>query len=396
MNKLIKHVNSSAQLLLLLGGIGAIASAAANGEHLIESQDLKITKWNPEKPWRELHDPRTALNDPDHYAWQLFVSLNWPANEKRCKPNKKKWLGEEGPVVWEVWREKTQTFLADAQTPKSWKLGCDQGNVIALPSGVYSIEEDEGVYVNRTQYNYTRDNKLYSLDQQERLVANGVEDLSFPLGSKSVKSSWVVINEIDKPRYHWHEAIRNGETVIYGLTALHIVSKENPTWFWSTFEHVDNESRWSQVYPEAFLGWQVPSKDSAACPSYNLSCNEIPVGYELEGTKWKYFRLRGTQTGFVDTRGRPTLLTNSRIEYKFDQQTMSCISCHAAATKGLTGPPMPVLGGPGTVNEQNLFHGYTGTLDPAIFEDSNGELIPYLGLDYVWMLRNAKRESDQP
>lgn len=397
-----KPKNRRLEAIKLLSALGFAASANLSYAYATEEEanlteqsvaEYKIKRWSDHKPWREPQDTTTALNNPDLYAWQLFVALNWPADINNCTPDQGKWLGQDGTLVWETWREKRNTFLDGAQKPQSWQRDCKNGVFTTLPEGEFSVIEDEGVYMNRLQYNYIRDNQLYSLDQQERLVRQGVKDLEFPLGSKSVKSSWVVINESDKPRYHWRETVKNGATVIYGLSAIHIVSKDSPSWFWSTFEHEDNQHRWPQVYPTAFLGWQVPSKDSASCPADNLSCNEIPQGFYLEGTKWQHFRLRGTQTDWVDSRGQPTILTNSRIEYLFDQQTMSCINCHAIAVKGEHGGAAPILGGPGTLNDQGLWHGYTGTVDPNLFKDENGVLVPYLGLDYVWALRNAKREA---
>jgi hypothetical protein len=93
----------------------------------------------------------------------------------------------------------------------------------------------------------------------------------------------VTITEEDKPRYHWMEKVEDGKTTIYGLSASHVMSKDLPTWFWATFEHVDNESRWPAVHPDHFQGWTVPSFDGAACPPENLQCNKIPEGYGIEG-----------------------------------------------------------------------------------------------------------------
>lgn len=358
-----------------------------------DNEVVKQKRWNPAKPWIEPQDTSTALNSPDLYAWQLFVALNWPADPLTCRPDRTAKLGDSGFTTWETWRSREETFLEGAQEPKNWNRACNDAQFETLPVGQYSTVEDEEVRMNRKQYNYIRDNKLYSLDEQERLVAAGVRDLEFPLGSKSVKAYWVEISEADKPRYHWHETVRNGQTVIYGLSALHINSKDNPTWFWSTFEHVDNEDLWPNIHPNAFLTWVIPSVDSVACPKDNLSCNQIPAGFGLEGTKWENYRLRGSQIDWADNRGEPTILTNSVIEYPFDQKSMSCVTCHAIAVKGTSGPSMPILPFRLEFNEQGRPFGYVGTIEPDLFKDVNGQPIPYLGLDYVWTLKNAKREA---
>ena len=339
------------------------------------------------------YDTNAALNHSDHYAWRLFADLNHPADLANCKPDREKVLGDDGLTLWEVWQSREETFLAGAEKPPSWKKGCENGGFYSFPVGNYSDFDDEAVRINKKSYHFIRANQLYSLDEQERLAQSGVVDIDFPLGSKTVKAGWVKIGVEDKPYYHWMEVERDGETVIYGLSALHIASKDFPTWFWATFEHVDNNTRWNTVYPEGFQGWVIPSKDSAACPETNLSCNGIPAGFGLEGTKWENYRLRGAQTEIVDNRGVPTVLVNSHLEGVLDQASMSCVTCHALAVKGTSGDSMPIPITEGT-NSEGLPMGHIGALNPAMFLDQNSNPIPYVGLDYVWTLRNAKRESN--
>lgn len=340
----------------------------------------------------ELQNTTTAMNNPDRYAWQLFVTLNWPVSAESCRPDHRKTLGDPGMTTWESWIAKEQVYLPQAAKPEKWSDNCKYGSYTGLPAGQYTEGSDETVKLNQLTYDYIRDNRLYSLDEQERLARAGVRDLEFPLGSKEIKAYWVNITEADKPRYHWVETQKDGVTTIHGLSALHIMSKENPTWFWSTFEHVDNENIWPSVYPEAFRGWVVPSRDSEACPEDNLSCNQIPKGYGLEGTKWENYRLRGTQIDWVDNRGNPTILTNSQIEGRQDQESMSCLTCHALAVKGTSGNSMPIPVITGEFNAEGHPLGYVGTPKQTLFTDENGEPIPYLGLDYIWSLRHAERE----
>ncbi len=68
------------------------------------------------EPWEEPQDTTTAMNNPDLYAWQLFTSLNWPADSRECSPDKSKKLGDPGEVTWETWPTKQDTFLAGAKT----------------------------------------------------------------------------------------------------------------------------------------------------------------------------------------------------------------------------------------------------------------------------------------
>jgi hypothetical protein len=93
------------------------------------------------------------------------------------------------------------------------------------------VAVDDAVRLNKKAYNYVRDNRLYSLDEQERLAKRGVKDIDFPLGVKEVKAGWVTITEEDKPRYHWMEKVEDGKNTIYGLSAFHVMSKDLQTLF---------------------------------------------------------------------------------------------------------------------------------------------------------------------
>jgi hypothetical protein len=390
--------NKALTMILTLVSVSYSSLSMADDDNRYEETHanndvVKQVRWNKNKPWRPIQDTSTAMNNPDLYAWQLFVSLNWPANTNRCAADKNKLLGDDGLTVWETWQAREEIFLDGAAKPQTWRKGCKNEFFYSLPEGDFSSLADETVRINKPAYNYIRDKGVYSLDEQERLVQQGIRDLDFPIGSQEVKAHWVKITEADKHVYHWAEVERNGETIIYGLSALHITSKDLPSWFWSTFEHIDNDERWSTTYPNGFRTWSVPSKDSAACPADDLACNKIPEGFGLEGTKWENYRLRGTQVEDVDNRGKATILTNSQIEGFLDQETMSCITCHTIAVKGVSGNPDPIGMIPGTVNDEGFFHGYIGTVNREFFVDDNGDEIPFLGLDYVWTLRNAKRED---
>lgn len=375
----MKSIKEIVKITTILGTFAVNAAVADEESTFRES----ISGYNTDK----------ALNHSDHYAWQLFSDLNHPATLDRCRPDRSKTLGDSGLTVWETWQSREETFLPNAEQPPGWWKGCSDGGFYSYPEGNYSNFDDEAVRINKKAYKFIRANHLYSLDEQERLAQAGVKDIDFPLGSKTVKAGWVKIEEEDKAFYHWVEVERDGELIIYGLSALHIASKDYPTWFWATFEHADNDIRWNNVYPEGFPGWVIPSKDSAACPTTNLSCNTIPTGYGLEGTKWENYRLRGTQTEIVDNRGTPTVLVNSHLEGVLDQASMSCITCHSLALKGTDGPSMPIPITDG-VNNEGQPVGHIGALNPELFLDHNNNPIPYVGLDYVWTLRNAKRENN--
>lgn len=387
--------------------------------------------------YEEPQDSALAINEPDKYAWRLFVALNWPADPAKCEADKAKKLGDNGKTTWESWRSKRDTFLPKAKAPDAW-TACSAvtpkvlarnseheavaeqlvamkvpktgpGIFIEPPTGVFSTAEDEEVRLNRATYEFILQNKLYDLDEQERLAKAGTTTLKFPLAAKEVKGHWIVIEEADKPRYHWAEVTEDGGAKkLYGLVALHIITKDLPRWFWSTFEHVDNASRWAKKHPppngdDGFAGWEaVRPRDSFACDAAHLDCGKAPTGIGLDGTKWENYRLRGTQVDFVDDRGRPTVLPNSKIEGGFEQTSMSCITCHALAVKGDRARTMPIRiiqmkDGKPIVNPTQHPLGLIGVPDTSLFDEaqngSPGKDTTLMGLDFVWSLRNAQRSK---
>jgi hypothetical protein len=157
---------------------------------------------------------------------------------------------------------------------------------------------------------------------------------------------------------------------IWGLTALHIITKDIPNWFWTTFEHIDNKAR-----PPI---WLLPSVDRLACPAPPHDCEAVPSGIGLEGTKWANYRLRGTQVDFIDTLGTHTLLANSRLEAI--QRRSSCITCHAlSARDGLGNTPR--------------FDFLTGPPTADMFSTVAQSPQPLMQLDFVISLTRAARKQ---
>ncbi len=297
-------------------------------------------------PWVIPTDAALAARDPDRFAWSLFVALTWPADQASRMPASDRPYGDPGPVMFETWAQSDQVFLAKGAEPPTWDEIDWSGSrtlnsrsvprqitmfrdVSSVKSGSVSDEQEE-VRLNRATFDYIRENSLYSVEGQQWFFYNR-RPIAFPVGAIQVQAVWRAIGEEDKARYQWEE-FRDAKTkrrYLYGLTALHIASKVLPDWFWATFEHVDNPYR-PGVFDE---GWLNPSRDSAACSATQPDCNRVPTGFGLEGTRWENYRLRGTQTGYVDADGNPVILANSELETGF-QQSASCMSCHVRSTIG--------------------------------------------------------------
>jgi hypothetical protein len=324
-------------------------------------------------PWQEPQDTSAAVFDPDAYAWRLFVALNWPANVDSREPDPGKSFGTDGPVVWETWRNVRNdapdtVFRLDGKDPGEWigaavavarmesafdpeprqqQIFSDifqrPGGTGAAPAFDDPLIAGSETRMNRSAYEFVRQNQLYNIEGQISEVNSGKKSLLFPASSKEIKAVWTKIDPSDKPRYHWAEIRRDdGSTEIWGLTGLHILTKDIPNWFWTTFEHIDNKTSGE--------GWKLASVDRLACPQAPHDCEKAPSGIGLEGTKWENYRLRGTQIDFIDSVGTPMVLANSRIETG-NQTRSSCMTCHALATRDgngaglgfafITGPPQP-------------------------------------------------------
>jgi len=252
------------------------------------------------------------------------------------------------------------------------------------------------IRMNRGSFEFIRAHELYNLEGQLRVYRQG-RRVSFPYGAREIKAKWRPISPSESARYHTVlVTLADGTRRLYGLTGLHIASKDLPNWFWATFEHVDNPT-----LPDN-EGWQLPSRDRFACGGGPSDCNRAPAGIGLEGTVWQYYRLRGTLTDFVDSAGRPQLLANSELESGL-QTSASCITCHARSSIGfVAGTParLPIFDvGPNEAAQDPLRRrGFLGTPQSAWYQGSvpraNGRVRPmYQRLDFVWSLSKANSRA---
>ena len=296
-----------------------------------------------QSPSQEPQDASEAINNPDRYAWRLFVALNWPADLKQKSPDASKPFGAPGPVVlgdlaqreergnrygFPEKRIRSRSLAGERRRPRRsrsrrWTPNCNAADNSSrnLEAGQRSLASIRCTASTRKRdkteqgctYEFIRQNKLFNLDAQLQLFKEGRKTIDFPLRAKEIKARWVVIadTEEEKRRYHWTQG---SDGKIYGLTALHIITKDLPNWFWTTFEHIDNKKPESAGGRTGNVGWHLPSRDRVACPQSPYDCDLAPTGLGLQGTKWENYRLRGTQIDFVDSRGNATVLANSQPE----------------------------------------------------------------------------------
>lgn len=339
-------------------------------------------------------DTNPAMSRPTAFAWELFAEINRPADP----------AAPDGAVAWERWALARRVFerplveptWADVSAPDTQEdlevVPLQQ----ALRAGIASTrpellrevaargtapEIDPGVgqgnetRMNRPAFDFIVRNKLWFVEGQEEFFYRG-ESPSFPVEAREIKAQWRRIRADQRSRYHARKLVRNGAEEWWGLTSLHITTKDIPNWVWATFEHRENPGR------EAV----VPSVDPTGLPA------------SLKGTKWENYVLRGAQVDFVDPTGRPVLLASSQIEQEF-QQSSSCMTCHARATIG-----PPARGPVATQREAELGtrlpvflasgDGPIGVPDPAWFRETSTAppARTFVQLDFVWSLFRARRQ----
>jgi hypothetical protein len=216
---------------------------------------------------------------------------------------------------------------------------------IGVPGG------DQEVRMNKSTFDTIRTNRLYSVEGIEAAAlkaraAGTTTIVQFDAASKEVKAQWVLLPgcEPDKPcankeRYHWRTIINptthKGE--VWGLAALHVITKDLPNWFWADFGHIDCETGADACAPRS-ADSDNPMRDSTTRGPGGKGpgpSGSNGIRTETLQTKWANYRLRGTQIEFVTGEGRPTILSNPVIESDF--QKSSCMTCHSFATVGVRG-----------------------------------------------------------
>jgi hypothetical protein len=297
-----------------------------------------------------------ALDNPSKHAWDLFLTLVHPAVDMkfgRGVPDCTKPVGAPGTTsVWETWRlARTEVFLSDGSEPPEWndtslpheylgsvpegppsphdppnvKMSAEFAQIESTTTGQHILldpAQNQGVFkdhggigethMNRSTYEFLKQNCLWSFDGLSR-YAKAVLDgkkppLAFPTESIEVKAVWVqfTADDLKSNRQLKYYTGKDDSGNTYGLTALHILTKDVPNWFWATFHHIEEPDN---------------------------SANEVADTYgrpkELDSTVWGNYELGGTQTDFVSSTGQPTVLSDYYIEFGFTRS--SCITCHANA-----------------------------------------------------------------
>ncbi|MBV8516621.1 MAG: hypothetical protein JO197_04380 [Acidobacteria bacterium] len=396
-------------------------------------------------------DPSVPMNQPDRYAWELFVQVNQkaPASFQHSITYQGKTFMTNS-AVWETWPDDPWTFPTnpDPSDPPKWPDAPiakrlhpkGKGNHLthtADLAGRNDIILDTGgeeIHRNRATFDYVIQNNLWYTQGIAAFVAKGLP-ANFPTDSIEVKGNWNKIKESDKSKYHWNYDEQGN---LWGLVAMHITSKALPNWFWATFEWVDNPGRCDYIGCSDCFGYQPSFVPSHTCPaSGNCPANLVGQIYKEPTTitpgldslfakagysgawlgEYRHYRLKGSMTNFTTSTGQPILLGNSVTESSF-LQTASCMTCHArAAVKADGTNAFPFFGEAPTLplqmatpaqfqTQQTTYH---GAPDPNWFNSysdfSKNEFQPTVTpiatqLDFVWAIpfqaHAAKTSTTKP
>jgi hypothetical protein len=342
-------------------------------------------------------DTNPAMNHPDKFAWEVFSRISKPAKNG------------SNDAVWETWANNDETFPAkpDPAHPPEWPgsrrrvKALEEINQQQLrrqlllrdsPHSAFlrsrGIEPQavlpqimaqggrEEVRRNQPDFEFIAKNGLYYREGLQTAFSKG-KPIVFPLPSIEIKAVWQPIAESDKPRFHWNT---DASGKLFGLAALHIMTKDLPNWFWATFEQVDNPDRCKILGCHDSFGL-TPSGEVSQALKDLFKKNGL-------GNEWTNYRLDGTQTEFTDAVGRPTLLGNSVIEAGF-VQTSSCITCHGRAAFDGTAQFLSIF----TPDGQS----YNGVPNPNWFlTPTQPPHTIFLQGDFIWSFIRARAASASP
>jgi hypothetical protein len=380
-------------------------------------------------------DAGLARSNPDEYAWDLFFYLARQAKSGAAgvpDPSVPTFRDneEDKPAVWESWAlasggsDRSEVFKCPAGNPGNWYDLANKRNgattLVLTPNLTDSFthkrqelsnpigeEAAQEVRFNHVSFDTILSKDLWSTDGVLAAVrdAKSHGDTSFvtyPAGAKEIKAVWVKLKECkqnascpEKKRYYWRSSALVTGAEVWGLAAIHIMTKEKdmPNWFWADFIHEDCLTR--ELTPcsdkktdDTFLGTFADS----------TTTHTQGIRPETVGTPWTHYRLKGTETGFTKD-GQDQLLSDPAIEF-VDHDPTSCITCHyyaaaswkqaVTATPSETGIAHPNVDGKeprGNPNSSILNGGSS---------DEQQQFPEFLQADFSWSIiarAHAKRDS---
>lgn len=257
------------------------------------------------------------------FAWMMFARVNQTA------------VSENGLTFtdWELWASDPETFVPNPRWPDSKPR---TGPELKEARKQISARGSEEVMRNETAFNYIKKRGLNTAAGVNTIVREKSR-VEFTLASVEVKAHWAQGNKIQPGMYQ----ILDDTGTNYGLDGMHIMVKidipndpsTDHSWFWATFEYMDNPGRDSALkfitYPDEY------GKDNGTAL------------LRLAGVdpRFSNYLLNGTQIDFVQPgTDEPVILGNTTMEAAFavprnappalwTTWNSSCHSCHFRASE---------------------------------------------------------------
>lgn len=337
-----------------------------------------------------------AMQAPDQFAWEKLAEINRPTQNKAGKM----------VAWWHTWPEQADVYVAkpDPNDPPQWDkiVGLDtllaghrsvqlaathptiRLTATAIPTDTIdqqcqalSDNQVEEVRLNQDHVEYVAANDLWYVEGKQAAFAKNLK-VNFPTGAIEIKANWIPLSDAHDPATYYTVADSTGK--LWGLAALHIMTKDIPNWVWATFEHKDNP-----CYNRYLTAQDAFGLDEKGEPSRALLA--LFTQYGVDPALWSNYRLDGVQVNFTDEMGQPLILGNSVTEFGF-QTTSSCMTCHARATTDATGSgSLPVFDS----NNQS----YHGAPDPEwYFVSFTPPSLTHLPLDFSWAVALCPNSKD--
>lgn len=362
-------------------------------------------------------DPAIPMNQPDRFAWELFVEVN-----RKAAPEYQQTLTRAdgtkfttNSAIWETWPDDPYTFPSDPDpaSPPKWPDAPYHKMLQAKAKGTPAAGDDkildtgenggEEIHRNRATFDYVIQNNLWYQQGIAAFFTNNPV-MNFPVESIEVKANWIQITEAQKSQYHWNY---DSSGQLWGLVATHITSKAIPNWFWATFEWVGNAGRCDFIGCHDCFGTipqHVASNTDTVGKVYPAGTitDALTALYKKNGysgawlSEYSNYRLKGSQTDFTLPTGEPLLVGNSVTEGGF-VQTASCMTCHSRAAVDAAGKnafptfgevqPLPLQSG-SPEPYQTQFTTHNGTPIPSWYSHMTGQSsVPlFRQTDFVWAI----------
>lgn len=292
---------------------------------LVEDIHPKDDKFTPEQTQRLL----VAQREFDILAWQAFLALNWP--QKGYNNPQPEITSTDGEPLWMYWRPSQTIFLPNGEDPGPWtaeqQLEKAEGPQFALLKSKAAWRQEASpqdnfqafsgplvdqngkwvryeALVDEEEFNYIRDNKLYSLDGQIAFSQKDQEnDVSMPLnegtsrhGAIEIKLAWKEMGPNDNKDRFFTKQVRvkisgpgdkpQFRQVTAGLVGMHIAmrTQSSPEWIWATFEQIDNTRQNPGGHPNFVNLHEPPGTPVNVLPAKNGGCT--PPGSKTGCTTW--------------------------------------------------------------------------------------------------------------